>query len=267
MTGAAGYFLAAAGRVDWWVFWVLMVGMTLVVAASCALNNILDRDIDALMERTRGRPSVRQSLSKAEMYSFVLALYSLGFALLFTGTNLMVVAIGLIGSVVYVWLYGMLSKRRSPHGVIAGSISGAMPIVGGYAAVHPALDWTIVALFCIVYFWQFPEFYSIAMYRLKEYKAAKLPVFPAKYGVPATIRVIGAYTVLYVLATLSLTLLGKTGWIYFGVMAVAGGWWLRLAFQGFKAKHPDAWARAMFGRSMVQIMIVVIMLSVGPLLP
>lgn len=267
LTGAAGYFFAAAGHIEWWTFLSLIVGMTLVVAASCALNNILDRDIDIRMERTRSRPSVKKSLSQFEMYVFVAALYSLGFALLMTGTNRTVVTIGVIGSIIYVWLYGMFTKRRSPYGVVPGSVSGAMPIIGGYAAVHPSIDWIMVALFFIMYFWQFPEFLSIAIYRLKEYKAANLPVFSAVYGVKNTIYVIVVTTVFYVIATLSVTLLGATGWVYFGVMLAAGLWWIIVAVRGLKTKQPNVWARTMFGRSMVHILIVVIMLSVGPLLP
>lgn len=267
LTAAAGFFLAAAGSVDWWLFAAMLVGMTLVIASACVINNYLDRDIDSVMERTKKRPSVTGSVRPRVIVWFGVILGTLGFVALLAWTNWLVVVIGAIGWIVYVWLYGALSKRRSIHGTLVGSISGAMPIAGGYAAVSGRIDIGFALAFLIMFFWQFPEFYSIAIYRRKEYAAAGVPVMTVVEGNRSTILQIFIYTTLYVISTLSLTLYDYTGWVYFVIMASLGGYWIYLAYQGIGNKRPEAWARKMFRMSMWTILALCLMLSVGPLLP
>lgn len=267
LTAAAGFLLAARGDIDPWLFLATIIGMTLVIAAACVLNNYLDQDIDRIMTRTKKRPSVTGVIKGSSMVMYGIVLFLLGVVILALWTNWLVVAIGVIGFAVYVWLYGALSKRRSIHGTLVGSISGAMPIIGGYGAVSGQVDAGFVIVFLIMFFWQFPEFYSIAIYRRKEYAAARIPVMPVVKGVRSTIIQIWLYTILYVLSTLSLTLIGLTGYMYLAVMAVMGGYWLWLAYLGLSTKDADAWARRMFRFSMVTILVLCLMLSVGPLLP
>ena len=262
LTGAAGFLLAAAGHVDWLLFAAAIGGMTLVIAAACVINNYLDRDIDSVMERTKKRPSVTGVITGSHMVTYGVALLVLGVGVLYLWTNLLVVIIGIAGFVTYVWLYGALSKRRSIHGTLVGSISGAMPIAGGYAAASGQVDTGLVIAFLILFFWQFPEFYSIAIYRRKEYAAADVPVMSAVKGVRSTIIQIYIYTVLYVLSTLLLTIFGYTGIVYLVVMAVAGGYWVWLAGKGLTAKEPEAWARRMFRIAMYTILLLCIMLAI-----
>ena len=266
LTGAAGFLLAAAGHVDWLLFAAAIGGMTLVIAAACVINNYLDRDIDSVMERTKKRPSVTGVITGSHMVTYGVALLVLGVGVLYLWTNLLVVIIGIAGFVTYVWLYGALSKRRSIHGTLVGSISGAMPIAGGYAAASGQVDTGLVIAFLILFFWQFPEFYSIAIYRRKEYAAADVAVMSVVKGVRSTIIQIYIYTVLYVLSTLLLTIFGYTGIVYLVVMAVAGGYWVWLAGKGLTAKEPEAWARRMFRIAMYTILLLCIMLAIGPVL-
>lgn len=267
LTGAAGFLLAAAGDVDWLLFAAAVGGMTLVIAAACVINNYLDRDIDSVMERTKNRPSVVGAIKGSHMVAYGIVLLTLGFATLLLWTNLLVVAIGLIGFVTYVWLYGALSKRKSVHGTLVGSISGAMPVAGGYAAVSGAVDPGLIIVFLVLFFWQFPEFYSIAIYRRKEYAAAHVPVMTVIKGVRPTIVQIYVYTVLYVISTLLLVMYGYVGIVYLVVMALAGAYWIVLAGKGLTAKNPEAWARRMFRFSMITILLLCVMFAVGPLLP
>ncbi len=267
LTGAAGFLLAAAGAVDWWLFVMTIVGMTLVVGSACALNNYLDRDIDSKMTRTLKRPSVTGEVPAWTIVVYATVLGVLGTAMLALWTNWLVVAIGVLGWVTYVWLYGAWSKRQSIHGTLVGSISGAMPIAGGYAAVSGQVDLGLIISFLIVFFWQFPEFYSIAIYRRKEYAAAEVPVMSVVKGVQSSIVQIFIYTILYVASTLSLTFLGYTGWLYFAVMLACGLHWIYLGYQGLSAKEPEKWARKMFRYAMINILVLCVMLPLGPLLP
>ncbi|MFZ2544981.1 MAG: heme o synthase [Candidatus Saccharimonadales bacterium] len=267
LTGVAGYFLASAGEVNWLLFISVIFGMTLIVASACVINNYLDRDIDSIMERTKSRPSVRGVIKPTYMVAYGIVLFVIGMAILFLYTNILVVAIGIIGFITYVWMYGAWSKRQSIHGTLVGSISGAMPIAGGYAAVSGSVNAGLIIAFLIMFFWQFPEFYSIAIYRRKEYAAAHIPVMSVVKGIRSTTIQIYIYTTLYVVSTLLLTIYGYTGITYLIIMTIAGGYWVYLAGKGFRTKNPEAWARKMFRFSMISVLLLCIMLTVGPLLP
>lgn len=269
LTGVAGFLLGAGyfGHFHLGLFIAAIVGMTLVIASACVLNNFLDQDIDALMERTKKRAIAAGEVPgrNAVILSVILGL--LGFLILILWVNWLVVDIGLAGFITYVWLYGALSKRRSAHGTLVGSISGAAPILAGYCAVAGHIDSAAILLFLALFFWQLPEFYSIAIYRQKEYKAAGVPVISVVRGVKETKLQILIYTVAFVVASLLLSVTGYTGWIYFLVMAVLGIYWIRLALAGQRAKDSDKWARKMFHFSLMVLLVFSAMLAVGALLP
>lgn len=267
LTGVAGYLLAAQGVIDWVVFTAVLVGMTLVVAAACVINNYLDQDIDRVMARTKNRPSVTGALPGSHMVTYGVLLGVLGIAILYVWTNWLAVWIGIIGFVTYVWLYGALSKRQSVYGTHVGSISGALPIAGGYAAVGGTIDPGLIIVFLIVFFWQFPEFFSIGIYRRKEYAAANIPIWPVVRGVPSTIKQIFVYTILYVASTIALTVFGYTGYVYLVVVALFGAHWIWLGFQGLTAKDSEKWARRMFRGAMINLLVLCAAISFGPLLP
>ncbi len=272
ITGVAGFLLAASyfHKFDVGLFLATIGGMTLVIAAACVLNNVFDQDIDRLMERTKKRGVASGAVTGFKAIIFSILLLVGGALVLTFWTNWLVSGIGLVGFVVYVWLYGTLSKRRSIHGTLVGSISGAMPILAGYCAVSERIDAAAVLVFLMLFFWQFPEFYSIAIYRQKEYAAAGIPVMTVVKGVANTKVQIFIYTILYVISTLLLSLFGYTGWIYFAAMAILGLWWLRIGWRGLKVPlgaQSDAWARGMFHFSLIVLLSLSAALSLGPLLP
>src|SRR5574342_855498 len=166
---------------------VTLIGSSLIVAGSCSLNNYIDRDIDHLIERTKGRPTVtgRVQPGKVALMSFLLI--GAGTAFLLT-TTLTAVVIGLIGVFSYVVLYTMWSKRQYVSNTIVGSISGAVPPLIGWAAVDANLDVMAWMLFAIVFVWQPPHFYALAMRRVEEYRAAGIPMLPVVKGFKATKR-------------------------------------------------------------------------------
>ena len=269
LTAAAGFLLAAGiiREFNTLLFLATIIGTTLVIASACVLNNVLDRDIDDRMERTKKRATVSGSVSLRGAVIFSIVLFVLGNAMLVAWTNWLVVVTGLVGFFTYVVLYGMLSKRMSVHGTLVGSISGAAPIFAGYVAVTGAVDAAAIFAFLAIFFWQMPEFYSIAVYRRDEYARAGVPVITVVHGIPAAKVQILIYTVAYVISSLALTPLGYTGWVYAAVMGVVGVWWIVIGIQGFRAKDDIAWARRMFRFSLVIIMAYSLMISIGPLLP
>jgi len=267
LTVAAGYFLASQGDIDILLFLAVFIGSSLIIASACVLNNYLDQDIDAIMERTKKRAIVSGQIKGYRAVIFSVALGISGLIILLLWTNLLVAILGIIGFITYVVFYGMQSKRRSIHGTLVGSISGAIPILAGYCAVSNSIDAGAILVFIILFAWQFPEFYSIAIYRRKEYAAAGIPVLPVVKSLTRTKREIFIYTAIFVIACLLLTVYEYTGYIYASVMGLLGLYWLWLAFKGFSAADSDAWARRMFRFSMIIILALCIMLSIGPLLP
>lgn len=267
LTVAAGYFLAAQGNIDIVLFLAVFIGSSLIIASACVINNYLDQDIDAIMDRTKKRALVSGDIKGYRAVIFSVVLGVLGVAILALYTNTLVVVLGLIGFITYVIFYGMLSKRLSTHGTLVGSISGAIPILAGYCAASGVIDIGAVLVFTILFAWQFPEFYSIAIYRSKEYKAAGIPVLPVVKGLKRTKIEIVIYTIIFVISCLLLTVFDYVGYAYFVVMASLGLYWLWLAIKGLYVTDSDRWARKMFGFSMITILGLCIMLAVGPVLP
>lgn len=269
LTAAAGFLLAVGitRTFNLGLFLATIVGTTFVIASACVLNNVLDRDIDDRMERTKKRATVSGSISVRGAVVFSVVLFVLGNAALVAWTNWLVVATGLAGFFTYVVLYGMLSKRMSVHGTLVGSISGAAPIFAGYVAVTGAIDAGAIFAFLAIFFWQMPEFYSIAVYRRDEYARAGVPVITVVHGIPAAKVQILIYAIAFAISAVALTPLGYTGWIYAVVMGALGLWWVVIGVQGFRASDDNAWARRMFRFSLVIIMAYSLMIAVGPLLP
>lgn len=267
ITVVAGFLFAAQGNVDWWLLFWTTLGMTLVIASACALNNYLDRDIDAKMLRTKTRPSVTGQISGRNMVLFAAGLGILGLGMLALYTNLLVVVVAVIGYIDYVVFYGMLSKRMSVHGTLVGSISGAAPILAGYVAVSGGIDIGAVLVFTAIFLWQMPEFYSIAIFRRDEYKAAAVPVSSVKRGIKKTKVQIFAYTLAFVITTLLLTFFGYTGIVYTLVMGLLGLYWLYIGFTGLTAKDNSAWARKMFKFALIILVVFSIIISVEAYLP
>lgn len=267
LTAAAGFLLASRAQPDPALFLALVIGSTLVIAAACVLNNYFDRDIDAVMSRTKTRavPAGKVSGRNAVIFGILLAL--VGFAILYQYTSILVVILGLIGFVDYLYFYAMLGKRKSMHGTLIGSISGAIPITAGYVAVTGTIDIGAVIVFLILFFWQMPEFYSIAIYRHDEYKAAGVPVISVVKGIPETRRWIFIYTVLFTISTILLYTFGYVGLTYLIIMGLLDLYWLWLAVQGFSAPDTNSWARKMFRFSLIVLIIFSAVISLTGILP
>jgi len=267
LSAAAGYLLASRGHVDVLGFIWLCIGTTLTIASACALNNYLDQDIDAKMPRTKKRAAWIQTVGAKNAVVFAAILGAIGFAMLVALTNWWVVAIEIIGYIDYVWLYGAWTKRKTWHGTAVGAISGAAPILAGYAGAINGIDLGGVLVFLVLFVWQMPEFYSISIYRQKEYAAAGVPVISVAKGIRFATLHIFSYTVLFVLFSLLLSVTGYTGITYTIIMTAAGVYWLWLGAQGLRKNDPDAWARRMFKFSLVALLVFCAVISVDAWLP
>ncbi len=243
---AGGFFLASKGHVDIGLFLAAVIGTSLVVASGCVFNNCIDRDIDVKMERTKNRVLVQGlvSLKLALIYATVLGIVGVG--LLYTKANALAALFAVIGFVIYVGFYSLYLKRRSVHGTLVGSLSGAMPPVIGYVAVSNTFDLAALTLLVMFSLWQMPHSYAIAIFRFNDYRAASIPVLPVKRGIRVAKRHILIYILAFLLATLMLTFGGYAGLNYLAVAAAMGMYWLYMAWTGYKAKDDTVWARKLF---------------------
>ncbi len=244
-----------------WLFTATVFGISLIIGSACVFNNYLDRDLDAQMERTRNRVLVTGVIRAhhALIYGAVLGVF--GTVILFLFVNILTTAIALIGFIFYVVLYGV-AKRRSHWGAVIGSIPGAIPIVVGYTAVMNHLDPTAWILFLVLVAWQMPHFYAIALYRLDEYRAAKIPVLPAVKGWETTKIHIVLYILLYIVATGLLWVFGYAGYVYLFLVEGSGLAWLWKAFSGSDA----VWARKLFLFSLIVLVVFCVAIAITPLL-
>jgi protoheme IX farnesyltransferase len=265
-TAVAGYLLAAGFDFAWLNLIGTLAGVAFVIGSGCVFNNVIDRDIDKKMARTKKRELVQGTISVKVALAFATALGLAGFACLAIFANWLTVAIGLVGMLFYVVIYA-IGKRASSLGTVIGSISGAIPPVAGYTAAAGHLDNAAFLLFLIMALWQMPHFYAIAMYRLKDYSAAGIPVLPAVKGMRTTKIYILLYVVAYTIAAVSLSFLDYTGLTYLIVMMVLGMLWFLKGIQGFKTKDDDKWARMMFGYSLVVMTTWSVLICANELLP
>ncbi|MGB5946693.1 heme o synthase [Paenisporosarcina sp.] len=219
-----------------------LFGAALIIAGSGAMNNFIDRDIDPVMSRTKSRPTVTGRFKPTAVLSVSLSFLVVGEILLFMA-SVSAGVWGLAGIISYVVLYTMWSKRKHVSNTIVGSISGAIPPVIGWAAVEPALGWGALSLFLIMFAWQPPHFYALAMKRTEEYRAAGIPMLPVVKGFAHTKRSM----LLWILVLFPLPFLLMQLGIWFLVLAtVLNLGWLALALKGFKAEDDLKWAKGMF---------------------
>lgn len=255
ITIVAGFLLASQGFNNYGLLFGTVAGLSLVMASGCVFNNYIDRDIDVLMERTKNRALVLGSISPRSAFIYATVLGVIGSAVLFFYTNILTTAIALFGLFAYVVLYSLWTKRTTVYGTLVGSISGAVPPVVGYVAVSNSLDMAALILFTILVFWQMAHSYAIAIYRLKDYTNAGIPVLVVVKGVRTAKIDMAAYVVLTTSTMLTLTIFQYTGFAYAGIVAVLGFAWLALVLSGFQTINDQVWARKMLLASIVVLVV------------
>jgi protoheme IX farnesyltransferase len=262
VAAVAGFFLASKGHPNFVVLFAMLLGLSLVIAASCVINNYIDRDIDHKMTRTKNRAHVKGLISKRATFIYAGVLGILGVLILGAFVNFAALDAALVGFFVYIFPYSLWAKRNSVFSTHIGSIAGAVPPVVGYVAVTGFFDLGAALLFMILCIWQMPHFFSIALYRLEDYAAAGVPVLPVKAGAFRTKIQIVVYIALFIAATALLSLLGYTGVAYLGVVLLLGLSWLALGLWGFRAPDTARWGKHMFFFSLLVLLGTCIMMSV-----
>ncbi|MUK90195.1 protoheme IX farnesyltransferase [Ornithinibacillus sp. L9] len=245
--------------VEHWDLLVLtLLGSTCIMAGALAINNWYDVDIDTVMERTKRRPTVTGTLSLRTVLLLGVSLSVVGTVLLlFTSIEATIYA--LIGWITYVFLYTMWSKRRYTFNTLIGSVSGAVTPLIGWAAIESANHIVPIVLFLILFIFQMPHTYVIAIRKYEEYKAAGVAMLPVVKGFQVTKR----QTVLYIALLVPIPfLLMSLGTLFVILATFVSGGWLILAISGFYTKDDLTWAYRMFKYSVYYLMIIFMLMIV-----
>jgi len=266
LTLIGAFLLACQWHIDFKLFVGTLLGTSLVIASACTFNNYIDRGIDAKMVRTKKRALAAGHISKSAAMLYACLLAIAGFRILLVYVSDLVALIGLIAFVDYIVIYGYV-KRHSPYGTLVGSVAGAAPPVAGYAAVTGHLDLGAGIIFLIMVCWQMVHFYAIAIRRSKDYKSAGIPVLPLVKGERNTKIEMIFYTLAFTLAVVDLSLRGYTGWTFAIVMGSTGLYWLYKGLRSFSVRDNVAWAKGMFLFSLVVVLLLSTMWSLGSILP
>ncbi|UCE84578.1 MAG: protoheme IX farnesyltransferase [Deltaproteobacteria bacterium] len=230
----------ALGRPAWpdavTAFWVLL-GTALVAGGASALNAWIERESDARMRRTRGRPLPAGRLSADQALRFGAAVSGLGLCVLLGVGGGLAALVGALTLFHYVVVYTLWLKPRTPQNIVIGGAAGAAAPLIADAALHGSIGIWGLVLFAIVFLWTPPHFWAIALYRQEEYAAAGFPMMPAVVGDRRTRRKM----LVYALAVIPLSLLpwwlGELGAVYAATAALLGAWFVVCILRSMRARE------------------------------
>ncbi len=207
---------------------ITLLGGSLAAGGANAINMYIDRDIDALMVRTQGRPLVTGDVSPRNALIFAVLLEIAAFAVLWSGANLLAAVLALSATMFYVCIYSLWLKRTSKQNIVIGGAAGAVPVLVGWAAVQNSLGWAPFVLFLVIFLWTPPHFWALAIRHSDDYRAAGVPMLPVVATMQETVRSMVIYSVVLTATSLVLVPVANLGYIYgitallFGVMFTVG---------------------------------------------
>ncbi len=254
VTTFSGMWLASSANLSFDLIFLTLLGTGLASAASGAFNNYVDREVDKLMARTRTRalPCSRLHPQQALWLGVMLSLWS--FAILFYLVNPLTAFLVQATTFFYVVIYTMWLKRTSPLCTEVGGVAGAMPPVIGWAAVTNEIAWPALVMFLIMFIWQPPHFWALALLRKDEYRKANLPMLPVVSGDRATkIRML-LYTIALVPASLAMYYLDLVGPTYLVLALILGIAYLVLTIDFARKPITHKSTRKLFGFSILYLL-------------
>ncbi len=239
ITTLGGMYIGTKGNLDPQLVPWTLIGTGLAAAGSAVLNMLFDRDIDRIMERTSERPLPKGTVNPQVAVVFGVGLILLSFVVLFTFVNALSAFLAMLAAFSYVVVYTILLKRKTPIATEIGGISGALPPVIGYAAATGQVDIKAFVLFLIMFMWQPPHFWALAIKYREDYKKAGVPTLPVARGVFIT----KIKTLLYTASLLPLSvlpyILGMVGQIYLVVASVLSLLYILLTLKFLFSKQEE----------------------------
>lgn len=210
-----------------------MIGGALAAGGSGAINMYFDRDIDAIMSRTKKRPIPNARVTPHQALIFGIVLNVLAFIVLYLAANLLTAVLAMIGTAYYVFVYTRWLKRTSTQNIVIGGAAGAIPPLVGWAAVTGNITAVPLLMFAIIFYWTPPHFWALALLRSNEYARAGIPMLPVVRGEAETKRQILLYTLMMIALTLILAV-QLAGLVYLVLALVLGGIFLYDAYRLYR---------------------------------
>ncbi len=253
LTAAGGAALAGTPSAGHWL--ALLVGTGLIVGSANTLNMYLERDIDCLMARTKGRPLPGRRMDPNFALAFGVAQALASVPILTFALNPLTGFLGVFALISYVNVYTPL-KQRTTLATLIGAVPGAMPPLMGWTAVTGSLDAGGLAVFALLFFWQIPHFHAIALFRQKDYDRAGLVTLPSRRGSRGTRLTMVAYLALQLGASVAVYATGVAGAAYLAVAVGLGAVYLVHGLAGLRDDAGPRWARGFFLHSIAHLPLV-----------
>jgi heme o synthase len=237
--------VAAQGLPSPWLILATVVGGTMAAGGANAINMVVDRDIDAVMRRTRHRPLVTGAITPRAAITFAVGLEVVAFLWLSAFVNLLSAVLAVAACLFYVFVYTLWLKRSSRHNIVIGGAAGAVPVLIGWTSVTGSLAWPPLILFAVIFYWTPPHFWALAIRYRDDYAAADVPMLPAVTSVRDTAIRIVIYTVALWALTLLFAPVADMGRLYVVAAAVLGGVFTWLAVNLVRTPPAEVANRAM----------------------
>ncbi len=261
--------LAQGGIPNLWLVFATLIGGALSAGSAGAFNCYFDRDIDRVMNRTSKRPLVTGVLSDREALVFAWTIGVISIVWLAVFTNILAASLSLAAILIYVLLYTLVLKRRTPQNIVWGGTAGCMPVLIGWAAVTNSLSWEAFILFGIIFLWTPPHYWPLSMKYRDDYKTAGVPMLAVVRGRV----VVGLQIVLYAWAMVACSLLlipvGHMGIVYTATAVLAGAWFLYESHRLYSRSIRDLSIKPMrvFHGSITYLTLIFLAVAIDPLLP
>ncbi len=262
-------FLAAGGFPPLSTTLLTLLGGTMAAAGANVINQVYDRDIDAVMVRTQQRPLVTGTISAAQALRFGILLSVASVTLLALTVNVLSAVLAAAAIGFYVFIYTMLLKRRTAQNIVWGGAAGCFPVLIGWAAITGSLELTPFVLFAIVFFWTPPHYWPLALRFKADYQAARVPMLPAVADSGAVASAIVRYSWAMVATSLLLTPVAGMSWLYTAAAALLGGVFLYEAYalrSRVRAGAPDSRAMRLFHGSISYLSLLFLVVAIDPFL-
>jgi heme o synthase len=240
LTALVGMYLAVPHHVPWSVLLYATLGIALAAGSAAAINHLVDRNIDALMARTSGRPLPSGRIPPQQAWYFALLLGVLSMGVLLTLVNALTAILTFLTLIGYAGVYTLYLKRATPQNIVIGGAAGAAPPLLGWVAVTGHLAPEPLLLVLIIFVWTPPHFWALAIHRYNDYAKANIPMLPVTHGVAFTRLSIVLYTLLLTAVTAMPYAIGMSSSFYLLIVSLLNARFLYWAVVLWLGKRPDA---------------------------
>ncbi len=243
-------FVAQRGVPGLWLMLATVLGGTFAAGGANAINMVIDRDIDALMDRTKHRPLVTGVITPRHALVFAIGLEVAAFVWLWWQVNLLSAVLAVAACLFYVFVYTLWLKRSSVENIVIGGAAGAVPVLIGWSAVTNRIDWAPVVMFAVIFVWTPPHFWALAVKYKDDYGKAGVPMLPVVASFKTTATRIVAYTVALWALSMLVWPVAQLSWFYACVAAVMGAMFLFVALRLYRIGTSDAQPSVVAGEAM-----------------